>query len=156
MMMLNRFYIKEKYFYTERSGVMTYQTKKAIVSLVANVAVFFILLFGLEVFASGDSQLWGKFFLALLGMMIATNVLVTFTFIIVNNAIGQYAAPKKQDERDRAIELKSVRNFCFLLSFGFFVSMALLALGRPTTAMFTTMAATVLAASIGLYTSYIF
>ena len=135
---------------------MTYQCKKAVVSLISNVIVFFILFNKLNVLANGDSQVWGKFFLYLLGVMVATNIVVTLVFNIIHNTFSKYTAPITQDERDQTIELKSVRNFCFLLSFGFFVSMAALAFQQPITTMFAVMAMTVLAASIALYASYIF
>ena len=135
---------------------MVYQTRKAVVSLISNVAVYFILFNKFGLLTNNDNQVWGQFFIVLLGLMIATNIVVTIIFNIIHDIFSQHEAPKKFDERDHTIELKAVRNFCFVLSFFFFASMTTLAFQQPMSTMLLVMATAVFAAMITLYTSYIF
>lgn len=139
---------------------MTYQSKKALVVLSTNITIFFfVYLNHLNKLAANDAnrlQLWGLFFLKLLGILILSNILVMILFNIINDLFSKNKAPLVSDERDRLIELRAVRNFCFLLSFGFFLSMGALALNQSASMMFTILAFTVLASDIISYLSYIF
>jgi len=139
---------------------MIYQSKKALVLLISNVAVFFYLYLGhlnkLHSIQVDALSLWGSFFLTLLFFLVITNIAVLVIFNLVNNLLSKNKAPTISDERDRLIELRAVRNLCFLMAAGFFLAMGALAIHQPISTMFTILALTVLVSAVISYASYIF
>lgn len=139
---------------------MVYQSKKTFVLLITNVVIFFYLyLDHLNKLHSNQQDflsLWGVFFLKLLVVLIITNIIVLIIFNIVNNMFSKNKAPTISDERDRLIELRAVRNLCFIFAFGFFLAMGALAIHQPISTMFTILAFTVLVSGTVSYASYIF
>lgn len=139
---------------------MIYQSKKALVLLVSNVVIFFYLYLGhlnkLQLNQADVLSLWGGFFLTLLLVLVISNIVVLIIFNLLNDMFSKNKAPTISDERDRLIELRAVRNFCFLLAFGFFLAMGALAIHQPISTMFTILAFTVFVSDVISYVSYIF
>ncbi|WP_086313989.1 hypothetical protein A5821_001544 [Enterococcus sp. 7F3_DIV0205] len=139
---------------------MIYQSKKALVLLISNVVIFFYLYFdhlnALRLHSADFLALWGGFFVKLLFILVIANIIVLIVFNLLNDMFSKNKAPTISDERDRLIELRAVRNFCFLLAFGFFLAMAAIAIHQPISTMFTILAFTVLVSDIISYASYIF
>ncbi|MBO0473082.1 hypothetical protein IGL98_002705 [Enterococcus sp. DIV0840] len=139
---------------------MVYQSKKAFVLLIPNVVIFFYLyLDNLNKLHSNQQDflsLWGVFFFKLLVVLVITNIIVLIIFNLFNNMFSKNKAPTISDERDRLIELRAVRNLCFIFAFGFFLAMAAIAIHQPISTMFTILAFTILVSVFVSYASYIF
>ncbi len=141
---------------------MTYYSKKAIVSIAGIVLTFIpfyinimnqIQLFEME--SKETLALWGQFFIILLITNVGIKIVSIIIFNIINSIIAKEKEPKIVDERDQIIELKSVRNFCFVFSLGFFLAMAVLMFNGPLTLMFQILAFAFPISGIVLELSYI-
>ncbi|MGX7417851.1 hypothetical protein ACWOFR_03495 [Carnobacterium gallinarum] len=134
---------------------MTYQSKKAILSLVSFVVTFVLLFWRFDLPHLTLIQGWGQFFLLL---FVAIGMITIFAYLIfdeIYRILGRNKLPQKKPKHG-LFELKALRNFCFVLSVGFFLSMTLLAFGKGLTVLFILMTFSILAAGIIMYTSYIF
>ncbi len=137
---------------------MTERTKVAIGSSITNVVWFAILYFLQQnkAFASAEdlTRSWGKFFLLLLGGMVVLNVLLTIALTLREKAKGGRGFDEVVDERDQLFEKKVLKNFSIVFSLGFFLSMAMLAFGTSLSVFFSTLAFTVIVASLTFWLSY--
>lgn len=141
---------------------MTYYGKKAIVSIITTLIVFiYLYLDNIQAIGniSGDMSdvfgLWGLFFVKLLVILIVAQIIITMIFNMINRMITREKEPSVVDERDRNIEMKAIKNFCFVFSFGFFVAMAALMFTHSIGIMFSILAFDVLIAGLVLDISYI-
>jgi hypothetical protein len=139
---------------------MTYHTKKAIVSILTSILVFLYLYINIQGQAPAGieslSHLWGVFFLKWIVIEIIAKLIIVIIFNIVNRIATHEAEPSIADERDKMIELKAVRNFSFMFSFGFFLAMGALAIHQPLSVMFNILALDVFISGLVLNLSYIF
>ncbi|MFE4709551.1 MULTISPECIES: hypothetical protein [Paenibacillus] len=139
---------------------MTYHSKKAIVSILTSLLVFLYLFIDIQGAGSAGveslPQLWGVFFLKWIVIEVLAKMVILIVFNILNRLATREAEPSFADERDRMIELKAVRNFCFMFSFGFFVAMGALAIHQPLSVMFNTLAIDFFLSGLVLNLSYIF
>jgi hypothetical protein len=139
---------------------MTYYSKKAIVSIVTSLIVFlYLFMHVLGVQNAGVesmSNLWGAFFIKLLAIEVVVKLIIMIVFNIINRLAASETEPTIADERDKIIELKAIRNFCFMFAFGFFLAMGALMLQWPITAMFHILALGFLISGVVLNLSYIF
>lgn len=79
-----------------------------------------------------DFRFWGRAFLVLIPVAIAAQVVIHVLFAIVNKIVTDEDIPARDDERDKMIELKSIRISHWLFVLGFFLAMGSQALGmRP-------------------------
>ena len=98
--------------------------------------------------------LWGAFFLR---TMLIT-VLVQIILSILSNIIIRIKTGDRvdaHDERDRLIELRSLRNFTFVFALGFYLAMTLLVFNFSLAVMFQTLAFSYLLAGVTLSASQI-
>ncbi|WP_042162097.1 hypothetical protein [Paenibacillus gorillae] len=139
---------------------MTYHAKKASVSIGTSILVFFFLYMGMQGAANAESDtlpsLWGAFFIKLLVAEVVANILIMMIFNLVNKLATNESSPSFADERDRGIELKAIRNFCFVFCAGFFAAMAALMFHQPLSAMFHILAFDFFIAGVVLNLSFIF
>lgn len=122
---------------------MSYQAKRAIVSLSSTLLVSAIyLLLVLQEYAGRDLStadeltFWAAVILLMVPVQVIAKILFFILFIIVNVILTQEEEPPFTDEMDRLIELKSTRNLSLAFIAGFFLSMVALLLEQPMSAMF--------------------
>merc|ERR1711916_309074 len=96
---------------------MAYQSKRALISLITSLLVFFYMFSSLlgKIDSTGQMSpeaftLWGRFFFQLILVQVVAKVIVFVIFNIINAIITRESEPEITDERDRLIELKAVRN----------------------------------------------
>ena len=141
---------------------MTYHSRKSMVSIITSIIIFIYLYIdilqriqavGVESFAA--PKLWGIFYFKLLAVTIVVKIIIMIIFNIINSIATKEGAPSIIDERDRLIELKAVRNFCFMFSFGFFFAMGALVINQPISMMFNLLALAIVVSGVVLDISYI-
>jgi hypothetical protein len=125
---------------------MGHQEKQSIVSIIGSVLV--IGFYSLYIYRNyiladldllNDFQFWGKSFLYLIPVSIVVQIVIHIVFAIANRIITQEDMPDFTDERDKLIELKSIRISHWIFIFGFMVAMGSLALGMKPYIMFLTL-----------------
>jgi hypothetical protein len=122
---------------------MGHQEKQSIVSIIGSVLV--IGFYSMYVYKNyiqsdlellNDFQFWGKSFLYLIPIGIVVQIAIHIVFAIANRIITQEDIPSFTDERDKLIELKSIRISHWIFIFGFMLAMGSLALGMKPYVMF--------------------
>lgn len=125
---------------------MEHQEKQSIVSITGSVLVIGI--YSLYVYRNyiqadlellNDFQFWGKSFLYLIPIGIVVQIVIHIVFAIANRIITQEDMPDFTDERDKLIELKSIRISHWIFIFGFMLAMGSLAMGMKPYVMFLTL-----------------
>lgn len=86
-----------------------------------------------------DMQFWGKYFLLFIPVAIVSLIVCYIVFAIINKIVTNEDLEDVQDERDKLIELKSIRISHWIFTFGFIVAMATQALGKETWVMMVTL-----------------
>lgn len=122
---------------------MSAHERQAIVSLLTTLllAVFFVgyLLPRYPAgnpYASEVFHFWGVAFVILVPVSIVANITVTIIFSMVYAMATREKASSFADERDKFIELRSLRNALFVFITGFSLAMGSLAIGMPPSVMF--------------------
>lgn len=124
---------------------MGHHEKQSIVSIIGMALV--IGLYSLYVYRHyiqvdmellNDFRFWGKSFLYLVPVAIVVQVVIHILFAIGNRIITQEDIPDITDERDRLIELKSIRISHWIFILGFMLAMGSLAVGMKPYIMFLT------------------
>lgn len=125
---------------------MGHQEKQSIVSIIGSVLVIgFYSMFVYKNYIQADLELlndfqfWGKSFLYLIPIGIVVQIVIHIVFAIANRIITQEDIPDITDERDKLIELKSIRISHWIFIFGFMMAMGSLALGMKPYIMFLTL-----------------
>ena len=125
---------------------MGHQEKQSIVSIIGSVLV--IGFYSLYVYRNyikadlellNDFQFWGKSFLYLIPVGIVVQIVIHIVFAIANRIITQEDMPGFTDERDKLIELKSIRISHWIFILGFMLAMGSLAMGMKPYVMFLTL-----------------
>jgi len=125
---------------------MGHQEKQSIVSIIGSVLV--IGFYSLYVYRNyiqadmellNDFQFWGKSFLYLIPVAIVVQIVIHIVFAIANRIITQEDLPGFTDERDKLIELKSIRISHWIFILGFGLAMGSLAIGMKPYVMFLTL-----------------
>ena len=125
---------------------MGHQEKQSIVSIIGSVLVIgFYSLYVYRHYIQTDPELlnnyqfWGKSFLYLIPVAIVVQIVIQIVFAIANRIITQEDMPDFADERDKLIELKSIRISHWIFIFGFMLAMGSLAMGMQPFVMFLTL-----------------
>jgi len=125
---------------------MGHQEKQSIVSIIGSVLVIgFYSLYVYRNFIQADMELlnnyqfWGKSFLYLIPVGIVVQIVIHIVFAIANRIITQEDLPDFTDERDKLIELKSIRISHWIFIFGFMLAMGSVAMGMKPYVMFLTL-----------------
>ncbi len=125
---------------------MGHKEKQSIVSIIGSVLV--IGFYSLYVYRNyiqadlellNDFQFWGKSFLYLIPVAIVVQIVIHIIFAIANRIITQEDLPDLTDERDKLIELKSIRISHWIFILGFMLAMGSLAMGMKPYIMFLTL-----------------
>ncbi|MBN2263374.1 MAG: hypothetical protein JW735_10700 [Prolixibacteraceae bacterium] len=95
-----------------------------------------------------DFRFWGKSFLWLIPVSIVALIIVQIIYAIINKIITKEDIPTIDDERDRIIELKSIRVSHWIFTTGFVAAMVALAFGAKPSAMFIILLASGLCSAI--------
>jgi len=125
---------------------MGHQEKQSIVSIIGSVLIIgFYTLYVYKNQVAGDLEIlndfrfWGKSFLWLIPIGIGVQIVIHILFAIGNRIVTREDMPEISDERDKLIELKSIRISHWIFVFGFMLSMGSLALGMKPYVMFITL-----------------
>ncbi|ASB49160.1 hypothetical protein [Alkalitalea saponilacus] len=120
---------------------MSYQEKQSILSLVNTFLILsFYSLYVYNNYIAGnleiiyDMKFLGKAFMILIPFTIVVQIVMHILFVIFNKE----GIPKKIDEMDKLIELKSIRVSHWVFIVGFFTAMASQAFGMAPYIMFLT------------------
>lgn len=125
---------------------MGHHEKQSIVSIIGSVLVIGI--YSLYVYRHytqadigllNDFQFWGKSFLYLIPVAIVVQIVIQILFAIANRIVTKEDLPDITDERDRLIELKSIRISHWIFTLGFMLAMGALAAGMKPYVMFLTL-----------------
>ncbi len=134
---------------------MGHHEKQSIVSIIGSVLV--IGFYSLYVYRHyiqadmgllNDFQFWGKSFLYLIPVAIVVQIVIQILFAIGNRIITQEDLPDITDERDKLIELKSIRISHWIFTAGFMLAMGSLAMGMKPYVMFLTLISSGFVASL--------
>jgi hypothetical protein len=125
---------------------MGQQEKQSIVSIIGSMLVIgFYSLYIYRNYLAGnaellnDFQFWGKSFLWLIPVGIIVQIVIHILFAIASRIVTGEDISDFSDERDKLIELKSIRISHWIFIFGFMLSMGSLALGMKPYIMFLTL-----------------
>ena len=125
---------------------MGHQEKQSIVSIIGSVLVIgFYSLYVYRHYIQSDPELlnnyqfWGKSFLYLIPVAIVVQIVIQILFAIANRIVTQEDMPDFTDERDKLIELKSIRISHWIFIFGFSLAMGSVAMGMKPFIMFLTL-----------------
>ena len=134
---------------------MGHHEKQSIVSIIGSVLVIgFYSLFVYRHYIQADMgllndfQFWGKSFLYLIPVAIVVQIVIQILFAIGNRIITQEDLPDITDERDKLIELKSIRISHWIFTAGFMLAMGSLAMGMKPYVMFLTLISSGFVASL--------
>jgi len=125
---------------------MGHQEKQSIISIIGSVLV--IGFYSVYVYKNyiqadlellNDFQFWGKSFLYLIPIAIVVQIVIHIVFAIANVIITKEEIPGFTDERDKLIELKSIRISHWIFILGFMLAMGSLAVGMKPYVMFLTL-----------------
>ena len=86
-----------------------------------------------------DFTFWGKAFLVLVPVAVVAQIILHIVFAIVNKIVTNEDVSSLSDERDRLIELKSIRISHWIFTFGFLIAMGSQAAGMEPWVMFFTL-----------------
>ena len=134
---------------------MGHHEKQSIVSIIGSVLV--IGFYSLYVYRNyiqvdmellNDFQFWGKSFLYLIPVAIVVQIVIQILFAIANRIITQEDLTDITDERDKLIELKSIRISHWIFTVGFMLAMGSLAMGMKPYVMFLTLISSGFVASL--------
>ena len=134
---------------------MGHHEKQSIVSIIGSVLVIGI--YSLYVYRHytqadigllNDFQFWGKSFLYLIPVAIVVQIVIQILFAIGNRIITREDLPDITDERDKLIELKSIRISHWIFTAGFMLAMGSLAMGMKPYVMFLTLISSGFVASL--------
>lgn len=122
---------------------MSYQERRSLVNLFSGILITVLYsAYMLQRYPQAEAyspevfQFWGSFFLILIVVSIVARIIIYILFAILNAIIQQEQEPDITDERDRLIELKSMRNGFYVFILGFVGSMVTVAAGQPPAVMF--------------------
>ena len=121
---------------------MSYQEKRSLLNLIAGVLIpgvyFWIILSGDPLSGLNTDELlyfWAKSILWLIPITIAIHIVGAIVFGI-GNAIITREKPPATDERDKLIELKSMRNSRYMFGFGCVMGLVALVMGMSVNVWF--------------------
>lgn len=83
-----------------------------------------------------DFQAWGKLFLVYAGVSVVARIIIYIVFHIINAIATRAEDIPAEDERDKLIKLKALRNSHYSFVIGFMVAIIALAIGLPTYSIF--------------------
>ncbi len=125
---------------------MDQKEKQVLVTLIATILI--LGLYSLYVYNKNivpepeiinSLRFWGKSFMILIPVAIVAQIIIHIVFAIINKMVTNEDIPTKDDERDRIIELKSIRISHWIFTVGFMLAMGSQAIGMQPWVMFVTL-----------------
>lgn len=125
---------------------MYQKEKEILVSVISSVLI--IVFYSLYVYHNyfsvhpeiiNDFKFWGKAFLVLIPVSIVAQIVIHIIFAIINKIVTNEEISDITDERDKLIELKTIRISHWIFILGFLLSMASQAAGMQPWVMFVTL-----------------
>jgi len=142
---------------------MGQKEKQVLASLIASLLIIvFYSLYVYNRYIEADPGLlnnyrfWGKSFLILIPLAIVVQIVIHILFAIINKVITNEDLDGREDERDKLIELKSLRVSYWVFIAGFTLAMGSMALGLQPWVMFVSYLASGFIAEIASGTVKIF
>lgn len=83
-----------------------------------------------------DFKFWGKAFIFLIIISIVAQIIIHILFVIINKIVTNEELSSLNDERDKLIDLKSIRISHWVFTIGFMITMSSLAIGMAPYVMF--------------------
>lgn len=127
----------------QEAELLTYQEKKSIVTLVSGILIFILYcLYMYPQYPEGSADLstilhyWGSFVLVLTGVTVVAHIIISIVFNIIFRMTTGEKEPTFEDELDRLIRLKSIRNSFAVFVLGFLLAMGSLVIDQPLKVMF--------------------
>jgi hypothetical protein len=122
---------------------MTYQEKQNIVNISSGVLITGIyawIIYQRHVQGrfdlTEDFSKWGIIFLIFIAVSVVARIIIQIIFHIINAIATSEEDVPKEDERDKLVKLKAIRNSYYAFTGGFVISVVALALGMPVYGMF--------------------
>ena len=132
---------------------MSYQERRSIASLISTLLIGGAYL--LYVFQryqadapANELHFWASAILIMIPVYILLKIVAIIVFTILNTIATRVQEPDIADERDRLIELKSVRSSYYTFMFGFVLAMFTAVLSMPASTLFLVLIISLLAAMI--------
>jgi hypothetical protein len=120
--------------------------KQILVSLITSVVILAVYsLYVYNRYIAGnpeiinDFRFWGKAFLVLIPVSIVAQIVIHILFAIANKIVTDEDIPSISDERDKLIELRTIRISHWLFLAGFLLAMGSQAIGMQPWVMFITL-----------------
>lgn len=122
---------------------MTYQEKQNLVNIFSGLLITII--YGMIIYQrhlqgrfdlSEDFRQWGIIFLIYIGVSIVVRILIQIIFHIINAIATRKEDIPQEDERDKLVKLKAIRNSYYAFTGGFVMSVTALAIGMPVYGIF--------------------
>ena len=122
---------------------MTYQERQNIVNIISGVLITG--LYAWIVFQkqeqgifdlTTDLNKWGVIFLIYIGVSVAARIVILIIFHIINAIATREEDVPEEDERDKLVKLKAIRNSYYAFASGFVLSVMGLAVGMPVYGIF--------------------
>ena len=117
---------------------MTYQERQNIVNIFSGLLITSIYaLIVLQKHQQGifdltqDFNKWGIIFLIYIGVSVAARIIILIIFHIINAIATREEDVPEEDERDKLVKLKAIRNSYYAFTSGFVLSFMGLAVGMP-------------------------
>lgn len=122
---------------------MSTQERRALASLFTNLLLVVVfLMYALPRNPAGNPysadvfHFWGLVIVVFVPVSIVVNIIMSMVISIVYSIVTHEESSSIADERDRFIELKSLRNALYVFAGGFFLAMGSLVLNIAPSAMF--------------------
>ena len=122
---------------------MSYQEKQNIVNIFSGLLI--TITYALIVYQrhlqgrfdlTEDFSKWGVIFLVFIGVSIVARIIILIVFHIINAIATREEKTPVEDERDKLVKLKAIRNSYYAFTSGFVLSVMGLALGMPVYGIF--------------------
>lgn len=121
---------------------MSYQEKRSILNMISTLlisGIYFWYIFRGDPTAGMTSDellyFWGKSILILIPVTIVAKIIIAIVFAVGNTVATREKIPST-DERDKLIELKSLRNSRYMFGLGFILAMVALSMNMSVNVMF--------------------
>jgi len=125
---------------------MDQKEKQVLVTLIATILILGLYsMYVYNKYIAPDPEIinsfrfWGKSFMILIPVAIVAQIIIHIVFAIINKMVTNEDIQTKDDERDRIIELKSIRISHWIFTVGFMLAMGSQAIGMQPWVMFVTL-----------------
>lgn len=127
---------------------MEQKEKQVLVTLITTILIIvFYSLYIYNKYIEVDPEIinsfrfWGRSFVILIPVAIVAQIIIHIVFAIINKIVTNEDIPTIDDERDKLIELKSIRISHWIFTLGFMLAMGSQAIGMLPWVMFVTLIA---------------